>query len=549
MNGGEVLVRTLLSRDVDTAFFVPGGTFTTVLEALSWHCDSIRAIPMRLESSAAFAADAYCAIRKKPACVLVSRAPGATNAAIGIHTAMQASRPVVLFIANIPRPLKQREAFQEVDYRLMYAPIAKAVLDVHSFDELAGVAARAIDLSTTGRPGPVVVAVSRDILDGRTGEPQIPRRSAMPRAGPEAGSIHRAIEMLRAAQRPLVIAGEMVGFESANERLERFAQRSGAGVLGAYRCQDVLANSHPAWLGQLTLNRLEHLERALDECDLVIALGTRLDSVTTADYTLLRDHHRLIFVHPEPAVLASWQPDVAMVAHVAPALDALNEAWRDPPPAARIAWRDELHAADLAFAAPGDVPVHGEVDLAQVIAQFASRAPSDSMVVSDAGTFGRWLQRYFRHERADTAFGPMSGAMGYGVPGGVGAAVADPSRKVFVWVGDGGFLMTGHELASLVQERLSAVVIVCDNQAWGSILVHQHKRFPGWDFGTRLRSPDFAALGRGYGLASFTVGRTEAFGPALDAAMQADGSALIHLQLDARDASPYQGSAREQDRG
>jgi acetolactate synthase-1/2/3 large subunit len=542
MNGGEVLVETLIARGVDTVFFVPGGTYTTVLRALSEHANAIRAVATRLESSAVFAAEAYAALRGRPACVFVSRAPGAANASIGIHTAMQASRPVLLFVANIPRALKQREAFQEIDYQGMYAPIAKAVLDVASFQDLARVATRALDLAVTGRPGPVVVSVSKDILDGVTGEAEVPPPYHPPRGGPEPGALADALALLDTAERPLLLAGEGVAAEGAHAALAGLAEACGAGVVAAYRQQDVLDNTHEAWLGQLTLNRTPHIQRALGECDLLVALGSRLDSVTTADYTPLPAAQKLVMVHPEAGVFAAWQPDVALLSHAAPAMEALA-AGAAPPQPARLAWRAELHAAEQAAADPTDAQVHGAVNLAAVIAHFEQAAGEDAVVVSDAGTFGRWLQRYYRHRRPRTSLGPVSGAMGYGVPGGLGAAAAAPGRAVFTWVGDGGFLMTGHECAALVQESLPVKVIVCDNGAWGSILVHQNKRFPGWDFGTRLRSPDFGAMATAYGMPSFRVERTADFPAALDGAMTTPGPALIHLLLDPRDVSPYSGAA------
>ncbi len=545
MNGGDVLVETLVSRDVDTVFFVPGGTFTTVLRALSERRNEVRAVSTRLESSAVFAAEAYAAVRGKPACVFVSRAPGATNASIGIHTAMQASRPVVLFVANIPRTLKQREAFQEIDYQGMYGPVAKAVLDANAFGEVARVTARALDLAVTGRPGPVVVTVSKDVLDGETGDAVVPARYVPPRGGPEPGALATAVELLDRARHPLILAGEGVAFEGAHGELRRLAEASGAGVLAAYRHQDVLDNEHEAWLGQLTLNRTPHIQRAIAECDLLLAVGARLDSVTTADYTPFPPGQTLVLVHPDPSVFAAWQPEVAMLSHAGPALRALSERVTAPD-FDRLAWRRELNAAERATSAVDGVEVHGAVNLAQVIACFQELAGEEAILVSDAGTFGRWLQRYYRHRRPRTSLGPVSGAMGYGVPGGLGASVAAPGRPVFVWVGDGGFLMTGHEAAAIVQEGLPVKIIVCDNAAWGSILVHQHRRFPGWDYGTRLKSPDFAVLAAGYGMPAFPVERTDRFEAALRDAIAEPGPALIHLKLDARDVSPYSGAALAQ---
>ena len=544
MNGGEVLVATLLSRGVDTVFFVPGGTLTTVMKALSDNRNRIRAVGTRLESSAGFAADAYAAIRGKPACVLVGRAPGATNAAIGVHNAMQASRPMVLFIGDIPRAHKQREAFQEVDYRQMFAPVAKAVFDVNSLDVLAEIAARAIDLSMAGRPGPVVVSVSRDIFDGPTGEPAIPRPVQPPRLGVDASAVTEAARLLDAAEHPILIAGEMVGFERATDALVALAEASGAGVMAAYRQQDCFPNDHPAYMGHLALNRPPYLMDALAQSDMLLSVGSRFDSVTTGDYKMIRRDQRLVMIHPDPAVFAQWQADIAMAAPCGAALAALKDALRAAPSRERLGWRDRVHAAELAFAEPGEIAAHGEVDMGRVVQTFRAMVPPETVVAADAGTFGRWLHRYCRFNHPATNLGPVSGSMGYGVPAGLGAAVADPSRPVVVWAGDGGFLMTGHEMAVLAQENLPVKVIVCDNAAWGSILVSQGKRFPEWQYGTLLRSPDFAMLGRGYGVSSFTVAATAEFAPALAAAMAHEGPALIHLKLDARDVSPFTGSAR-----
>ena len=251
MNGGEVVVNVMLSRGVDTVFFVPGGTNTTIMESLSRNQNKIQAIPTRLESSAAFACDTYSKFKKKPACMLASRAPGACNATVGIHNAMQGSRPLVFFISNIPKPQQGREAFQEINYHLMYKPIAKAVFDVHSFNELADVTARALDLSVSGRPGPVVVAVSKDILDGPDGEPLIPDVPAAVRVGADADAIDDAVTMINAAKHPIVISGEMVSWESAFEELKDFADASGVGVLTAYRQQDTFPSDHPANYGHL----------------------------------------------------------------------------------------------------------------------------------------------------------------------------------------------------------------------------------------------------------------------------------------------------------
>lgn len=545
MNGGEALVATLLSRDIDTVFFVPGGTYVTVLEALSRVQNKIRSVPTRLESSAGFACDAYAAIRRKPSVMFVSRAPGASNATIGVHNAMQASRPFVLFICDVPKPMRGRESFQEIDYHLMYEPVAKAVLDVDSFDDIADTTARALDLAVSGRPGPVVCVVATNLLDGKTGDPAIPRPAAPVKVGADRAAVAEAAKLIREAKHPIFIAGEMIAHENAVAELQQLADATGAGVMTAYRQQDVIDNLHPSHFGQLTLNRLPFQNEALADCDLIVSIGSRLDSATTANYAMFRDDQKMIMIYPEPSAFSPWRVDVAICAQSGPAMEDLAEALEgSEPPAERIAWRDKVHAAEVAYAEPGEIDVQGDVDMARVITTLMELAPEDSIHSSDAGTFGRWLHRYYRFRQPYCNLGPVSGAMGYGVPGAIGAQVADPNRMVFSWVGDGGFLMTGQEAASIVQENLPVKIIVCDNAAWGSILVHQQKRFGDWDFGTRLKSPDFAKLAEGYGMAAFKVSRTEEFAGALKGAMAHDGPALIHLVLDLRDVSPYSGSAR-----
>ena len=545
LNGGEVVVETMLSRGVDQVYFVAGGTYVTVLEALSRHQNDIHAVPTRLEQSAVFAAEVFGAIQRKPACVFVSRAPGAANAALGVHTAMQASRPLVLFIANIPRAQKGREAFQEIDYLGMYGPIAKAVFDVASFDQLACVTARALDLSISGRPGPVVVALAKDILDGDTGAPAIPKLAPPVMLGADPAAVATAAALIQEAGYPIILAGEMIAFENAYAELQSLAAASGAGVITAYRQQDVFPNDHEAFFGQLTLNRLPYQREAWDACDLVINMGCRLDSATSADYTLIRNDQKMIMAYPDASVFSQWQAEVAMGANVKLAMNALTEALvHFTPPIERLNWRDSIHAKEATFAKPGEITVQGNVDLAEVITTFQRLVPRDAILSCDAGTFGRWLHRYYRCNAPLSSFGPVSGAMGYGVPGAIGAACADPDRPVFAWVGDGGFLMTGQEAATIVQEQLPVTIIVCDNAGWGSILVGQQKRFENWDFGTRLVSPDFAKLADGYGMQAFTVDKTSDFEVALQGAIDHSGPALIHLKLDLRDVSPYAGNAR-----
>jgi acetolactate synthase-1/2/3 large subunit len=351
--------------------------------------------------------------------------------------------------------------------------------------------------------------------------------------------VREAARLVVAARHPIVIAGEMVAFEDSLAALVRFAEASGAGVVTAWRRQDTFPNDHPAYLGHFGIGRAPFQREAWAACDLVLAVGTRLDDVTTEEFTLLRPGQRLVQVHPDPAILARNRADVPLAADTGATLVALTAALGGAaPPGERLAWRDRLHAEFLAFTRPGQVPVRGHVDPARVVEAVSAALPAEGIVVNDAGNFAGWVHRYHRFRLAATQAAPSSGAMGYGVPAAIGAKLARPERPVVAFVGDGGFLMTGQELVTAVQEDLPVKVVLGDNGAYGTIAMHQHKRIgPDGLFAVHLRSPDFAAVARGYGVAAFTVEQTADFAEAFAAALAHDGPALVHVRTDLRDIS------------
>jgi len=538
MTGGEALVATLVSHGVTQGFCVPGESYLAVLDALRREQRRIRLVTNRHESGATFAAEAYGKLAHRPAVALVTRGPGASNAAIGVHTAAQDSTPLLLCIGHVPTRVKGREAFQEINYHLMYAPIAKAVLEPASSADVAEFTARALRLAVSGRPGPVVLVLPEDITEGEAGDVAIPESAHRVKVAPLPDAVAQAAALIHAATRPIVIAGEMVAFDDATDQLVRFVEASGACVASAWRRQDTFSNNHEAYIGQLGLGRAHFHREAWEECDLVIAAGSRLDDVTTQGFTLLRNHHRLIHIHPDASILARWRADVAILADPGIALAALAEALRPPPPAELLAWRKKVHAAYEAYSTPGSVTARGAVDLARVVETVTATLPPEGIVTNDAGNFATWVHRYYRFTRPTTQAAPGSGAMGYAVPAAIGAKLAKPDRPVVAFVGDGGFLMTGQELTTAVQEGLAIKVIVCDNSAHGTILMHQHKRIgPDAIYGVRIQSPDFAAIGRAYGAAAFTVEKTSQFAEAWTAALKHDGPALVHVLIDIQDIS------------
>jgi acetolactate synthase I/II/III large subunit len=538
VNGGEMLVETLLARGVDTGFTVPGESFLTVLEALREKRDAFRLVSVRHESGGAFAAEAYARLGGRPAAVFVSRGPGATNAAIGIHTARQSSTPLLLFVGHVRTRSKGREAFQEIDHHHMFGPVAKAVMEPGSSDDIERVCAQAVTASMAGRPGPVVVVLPRDITESRVESPSAYAGEVSRRPTASRESTSAATAAIAAARFPIIIAGEMVCREAAEEALVDFATQLAAPVVSAYRQMDVFPNDHSAYAGHLDINRADFQREAFARADLVLAVGSRLDGITTEDYSLLRAEQRLVHIYPDAAVLQHAGADLELCSAVQPALTDLQSGL-DSPPAERETWRDALHAAYLAHSSAADARAHGATNLAAVVQTVAELAGDEAVLLTDGGSFARWVHRYYRFNKARRFAGPVSGAMGYAVPGAIGAALAAPRAPVIVFVGDGGFMMTGQELTTAAREGLRTIVIVCDNQAHGSILYAQRQQFhAGHDYATRLASPDFAALARAYGVKAWRVERSGEFAAALEAALNVDGPSLIHLITDQRDIVP-----------
>ena len=536
VTGGDTLVQTLLDHGVDTAFGVPGESYLAVLEALRAAQDRLRFVVTRHESGATFAACAYGRLARKPGVAFVTRGPGATNGAIGLHTARQDSVPLLLFIGQVPSGQRGREAFQEIDYHRMLGPLTKAVFEPQTPQQVADAAAEAHAIAMDGRPGPVAVSLPEDVTEGAAGNAPPPRprsRSARP---PVPAAVDDIAGRLARAERPVVLAGEMVGFEGANGALAAFAEAYGVGVLSSFRQQGVIPCAHPAYLGTLGLALPPYQETLLVEADLVLALGTRLDLATTVDDRVTEEARFVIHVYPDGDALAAAGGDLQVCADVAPVLDGLIAVAPEAPPAPRSAWRAAQRAAFDAFRLKTAAPALGAVDLAAVVRTLTEQVPADATIVNDAGNFSTWLLRHYPYEHPLSQAAPAVGAMGYAMPGAIGAQLARPGKRVVALAGDGGFGMTGQELITAVGNRLPIVVLVCDNGAYGTIAMHQHSRYGAEStYGIALDRPDFAAAARAWGADAWTVAATEEFAPALEGALAAQGPALIHLKTDLRD--------------
>jgi acetolactate synthase-1/2/3 large subunit len=542
---GHVLVEALIAQGVHTAFGVPGESYLAVLDGFHQHRDQIRFIACRQEGGAAFMAEAQGKLSGRPGICFVTRGPGATNASIGIHTAFQDSTPLILFVGQVASDQRDREAFQELDYRQMFGPgtlgMAKWVGEVQDADRLPEYIARAFHTALQGRPGPVVLVLPEDMLTQLTDAPVLPRAEPA-QAWPAPGALRDLRALLLAAKRPLLIAGGSGWDAEAARALQRFAENWQLPVGCGFRFQDTFDNRHPLYAGDVGIGINPRLAQRVKDADLVIALGVRLGEMTTGGYTLLtppRPAQTLVHVHAGAEELGRvYAADLLLQSSMACAAKALD-ALAAPVDVPWAAWAAAAHADyEANHAAPPVAPL----DMAVVMKTVQGLAPADTVYTNGAGNFSGWLHRYVRYfglqHHGRTQLAPTSGAMGYGFPAAVAAALLHPERTVVNVAGDGDFLMTGQEMATAIgyganQGAGRLVSLVVDNGVYGTIRMHQEREYPGRVSGSDLFNPDFAAMARAFGWRAAVVQGTEQFEAVFVQALQAGPPMLIHLKLDA----------------
>ncbi|HEY7731041.1 MAG TPA: thiamine pyrophosphate-binding protein [Gaiellaceae bacterium] len=544
-DGGRILVDQLALHGAELAFGVPGESYIAALDAL---LDSpVRFVTCRHEVGAANMADAYGKLTGRPGICFVTRGPGATHAACGVHTAFQDSTPLLLLIGQVARDTLDREAFQEVDYRQMFAPLAKWVAQVEQAARLPELVARAFHVATSGRPGPVVLSLPEDVLseaaDVADAAPFTPAEPA-----PGADELARLHGLLRGAERPLVVVGGAPWSAQAHADLGAWCERNALPVATGWRCQDYVDNASPSYAGHLTLGPDPRLAARVREADVLLAVGARLADIETGGYDYLelpRPRQALVHVHPDPDELGRvFQPELPIAASPArfaaalaglPPLD--GAAWAPRTEQAHAEYRENLRHRVL----PGDL------DMGEVMACLRARLPEDAILTNGAGNFSVWAHRFYEFRRYRTQLAPTSGAMGYGLPAAIAAKLLHPERTVVAFAGDGDFLMTGQELATAIQLATPIVVLVVNNGMLGTIRMHQERHYPGRVSGTDLVNPDFAALARAYGAFGAVVDRTDGFEPAFEAALESGLPALLELRVDPEGITPRQtiGEIRE----
>jgi len=531
----QILVDALKIHGVDAAFCVPGESYLAVLDALYDARDSIRLIVARQDGGAAYMAEAYGKVTGKPGICFVTRGPGATNASIGVHTAHQDSTPMILFIGQVPGEFADREAFQEIDYRHMFGPMAKWVAQIDRPERMHEYVSHAFHLAMSGRPGPVVLALPEDMLTQTASVADVAPYQVV-QASPSVPDMEKLRALLAKARQPLVILGGTVWTREACRDLQAFAEASGLPIACSFRFQDLIDNNHDNYAGDVGIGINPKLAARVRDADVLLVIGARLGEMTTGAYTLIeppRPKQKLVHVHAGAEELGRvYQGELLINSGMPQFAAALKHLKLDG--AAWKSWREQARAEYLEWTKP--VPIPGKVQLAEIVAWMRERLPKDAIIANGAGNFAGWISRFYRYPGLRTQVAPTNGSMGYGVPAGIAAKVAQPGRLVVSINGDGDFLMNGQELATAVQYELPVIFVVVNNGMYGTIRMHQEREYPARVYATALENPDFVALARAYGAHGDMVEETAAFVPAFERAAKAAESSrrpsLIEVRID-----------------
>jgi acetolactate synthase-1/2/3 large subunit len=538
--GGQILIEALRRQGVDRVYCVPGESYLQVLDALH-DAPEIAVVSARHEGAAANMAEADGKLTGRPGICFVTRGPGATHAAVGIHTAFQDSTPMILFIGQVARHARDREGFQEVNFPAMFSPLAKWAAEIDSAARIPEYVARAFRVAMSGRAGPVVLSLPEDMLSEAVQHSAYAERVFPSGAAPRAADIDALATLLKAASKPLLVVGGTGWDEEACRNLSEFARRNCLPVAASFRRQDLIDNRLENYCGHFTLGADANLTDRLKSADLIVAIGSRLGEITTNGYSLLQPpvpHQALIHIHPDPNELGRvYQPRLAIACGLADFSNALrtvdlgdNEA--------RRSWLRDARAAYVKFSTPPQSSAANYVDLAAIVGWLSDHLPDDALVSNGAGNYTVWVHRYFRYRQPRTELAPTSGAMGYGIPAAIAAKLRYPDREVVAFAGDGCFLMYPGELATAVQHNANLVVLVANNGTYGTIRMHQERRYPGRVVATGLVNPDFVALARSFGAFAERVDSTESFPDAYRRAAGAGRPALLELRLDPAQLSP-----------
>jgi acetolactate synthase-1/2/3 large subunit len=547
-SAAEVLVDQLVVHGVEHVFCVPGESYLAVLDA--FHDRPLKITVCRQEGGAAMMAEAIGKATGRPGICFATRGPGATNASPGLHIAQQDSTPMILFVGQVARNMREREAFQEIDYRAVFGTIAKWVTEIDDPARIPEIVSHAFHVATSGRPGPVVIALPEDMQRERLAiADALPYEPVETRPG--LTDMVKLQKMLWAAERPLVLLGGSRWSENACAAVARFAERFAVPVATTFRRAHLMDALHPCYAGDLGIGVNPKLLARVKAADLIVAIGARLGEVPSQGYTLFEipnPRQTFVHVHADAAELGRvYRPHIAINATptaFAAALEGLQ-------PPNEIRWRAETNTAHADYMAWSEtpLPVPGAVNPGEVMVWLRENLKPGSLLTNGAGNFNTWMHRYYRVRGYATQLGPVSGSMGYGTPAALALKRLYPDRTVIALAGDGDFLMNGQEFATAVQFDAPIIVIVCDNGIYGTIRMHQERDYPGRVSATTLKNPDFAAYARAFGGFGVTVEKTEEFPAAFRAAEASGLPAIIHLKIDPEAITPTTTLAKLREQG
>ena len=528
--GGRILADTLVAQGIDHVFAVPGESYLDVLDGLYDVHKSLKLVTCRFEAGAVNMAEAYGKLTGRPAAAFVTRGPGACHGAIGVHVAMQDSTPMLLFVGQIPFDETDRDSFQEVDYRKMFAPLAKWVTQIDQASRIPELIAHAVDVATTGRPGPVVIALSEEMQKHIAEVPDLPRVPVSV-AHPDPAAMEKMLAMLAKAQKPLAVVGGSCWTAEGRAAIQEFLSGNNIPVTTGFRRQATFDGTQNNFAGDLGVGADPGLLGKAKEADLILAIGTRLGEAVTQGYTLfdLAGATPIIHVHPDASEIGRvFRPALGITADLnafakqARAMEPVRPRW--------AAWTAELRSLREAQRA---VPNYrGKLNVAQAMRELEEMMTPDAIVTTDAGNFAGWATRFLNFSEDQRYIGPTNGAMGYSVPAAVGAKIAFPDRMVIGMVGDGGFMMTGQEIATAFHHGVAPIILVFNNQMYGTIRMHQERAYPGRVSGTALTNPDFCKYIEAFGGHGEVVTETGDFAPAFKRAVASGKPAVIELRTD-----------------
>ncbi|WP_109468780.1 thiamine pyrophosphate-dependent enzyme [Albibacillus kandeliae] len=536
-HGGQVLIESLVALGATKSFGVPGESYLAALDAMHDTGGQFDFVLCRNEGGAAFMAAAWGKLTRTPGICFVTRGPGATNASIGVHTAMQDSVPMLLFVGQVGTDMKGREAFQEVDYRAMFGTVAKWAVEIERSERIPEIVARAWSVAVSGRPGPVVIALPEDVLSAPCEAPALTGPARLVAPGVDAGAVAEAQAMLAGAQRPLILLGGANWTETGAAALQAFAEASDIPVAAAFRFQDQFDNFSPVYVGEAGVGMPPHVRKLMLDADVILALNVRFGEMTTDGYTLLdvpQPVQKLIHVHLSDGEIGKvYQPVLGVHGShnaFAEALAPVSGDWGD--------WRAQARAAyEAGFDAP-EQP--SPVDMVKVTAHLRDVLPEDAILTNGAGNFTVWPNKFYKFGPKARLLAPQSGAMGYGLPAAVAAKVAAPERVVVCFAGDGDFQMNCQELATAAQHGAQPIVLIVNNGIYGTIRAHQERHYPERVSGTTMVNPDFAALARAYGFHAERVEKTEDFPAAFERALASGTGAVLDLDVSPEALTPRQ---------